>query len=98
MDFLTNGSILKFYPEIQSHINTMVDLEQLRTFFKQEPKCLIEYPFNHRFAIKNNWPKVVYKQVKSALDDDTEVVGKPSQKYYKVKEMDEMVVIELKGV
>lgn len=98
MDFLTNGSILKFYPEMQQHINAMVDQEGLRQFFKSKPKCITELPFNHRFAQVNNWPKVVYREMKSALDDDVEIIQQPAQKYYKIQEYDEMVVIDMKGV
>ena len=46
----------------------------------------------------NNWPKVVYKEIKSTLEDDVEIVQKPKQKYYKIKEQDEMVIIDMKGV
>ena len=76
----------------------MIDLGGLRHFINSKPKSLTEYPFNHRFAKINNWPKVIYKEIKSTLADDVEIVQKPKQKYYKIKEQDEMVIIDMKGV
>lgn len=62
LDFLTNGKVFTDYEQLSKLYSNMNTTMQNTDQYNQLTQQLEQFPFVHRFAKWNNWPKVNWKQ------------------------------------